>query len=397
MDLAQYKSVDYWLGCVQLQTQTHYSRWLKSFCLFMDKNPDQLVELASREPHQVHLQMINFHRKLLDKGYTATSSGGAFKALKSFFSRNDCVFGRTPKHLRITTELVSHRTLRPHEVLAMVVAAPSLRDKAIISFLAQSGQRVGILTAMRYGHVRKQLEQRENPVIVEVTAEVKNWKGVNVNKGRVPYFFALGRECTELLRLMIQWRKRRGEPIDDHSWLFKSNGRGGGSRNGKLYHLGAASSSSPGIHLTPSRVQVIVSRIATNAGIQSSHEFRSPTGELKRFHDIHPHVFRRWWKFRMRMGGVGDVGLLDYMMGHATLSFPYRGAYDHYDSELVRREYTKAEPFLSVTSGLKGDLVDLRQRSQRLVNESEIGPLLEKGWRFVTSLPSGSIIVELPF
>ncbi len=99
----------------------------------------------------------------------------------------------------------------------------------------------------------------------------------------------------------------------------------------------------------------------------------------------------------MRMGGVGDVGLLDYMMGHATLSFPYRGAYDHYDSELVRREYTKAEPFLSVTSGLKGDLVDLRQRSQRLVNESEIGPLLEKGWRFVTSLPSGSIIVELPF
>ena|SRR3989442_1728962 len=98
----------------------------------------------------------------------------------------------------------------------------------------------------------------------------------------------------------------------------------------------------------------------------------------------------------MRLAGVGDIGLLDYMMGHTTYAYPYRGAYDHYDIDYVRREYLKAEPFLSVMPDPKNQSGASMPNRQLVVSEAEVEGLLARGWRFVSTLQSGNVILDPP-
>jgi hypothetical protein len=85
----------------------------------------------------------------------------------------------------------------------------------------------------------------------------------------------------------------------------------------------------------------------------------------------------------MRLAGGGDIGLIDYMMGHTTYAYPYPGAYDHYDIDYVRREYLKAEPFLSVLPDSKTELATPRPSQQRVVSEMELGTFLARA-RFLS-------------
>jgi len=394
--LEDYESIRYWLTDVSKHTHDIYTRWIRKFCEFTKLDPDGLLGAAGEDKRKVHMQLKDFFHTLQPQGYASGSSVAAYTAIRSFFTHNDCFLGRMPKSFRGVTEFASHRVIGPSEVFAMIMTAPSIRDKAIISFFAQTGQRVGVLCALRYGHVRSQLEDRTNPVIVEVKAGLMNGKGANVNKNKVPYNFAFGRECAEFLRLMIQKRKALGEQIRDESWLFRSMGLGAIFERGKLRVLGSSRASTVGKDMSPPRIRDIVVDVAYDAGIQSRHEFHGAWKGMHGLHDIHPHAFRRWWKARMRLAGVGDIGLLDYMMGHTTYAYPYRGAYDHYDIDYVRREYLKAEPYLSVIPDLKTQAGTAMPNRQIAVSETEVGGLLERGWRFVTTLPSGNVILDPP-
>ena len=124
---------------------------------------------------------------------------------------------------------------------------------------------------------------------------------------------------------------------------------------------------------------------------------------------MHPHAFRRWWKNRLRHGGVVDSELLNYMMGHRPR---YGGAYDNFDTDYVRREYAKAERFLTVKSneipttssqaiprtptpnGDQGRDASLQKGCQRVITEWELETYFGSGWHYIATLPSGRIVVE---
>jgi hypothetical protein len=94
----------------------------------------------------------------------------------------------------------------------------------------------------------------------------------------------------------------------------------------------------------------------------------------------------------MRRGGVTDPAFLDFMLGHRA---PYRGAYDTFDHEYIRDEYSKAEPQLTFLRN-RSDLAQGKPEtnSQRIVDEPEAAALFSEGWRFVTTLPSGRLVVQ---
>ena len=257
-----------------------------------EARPDGLLRAASQDRRKVHMQLKEFFLTLQPQGYASGSCVAAYTSIRSFFTHNDCFLGRMPKSFMGVTEFASHRVIGPSEVFAMLMTAPSIRDKAIISFFAQTGQRVGVLCALRYGHVRSQLDDRTNPVIVEVKAELVNGKGMNVNKNKIPYNFAFGRECAEFLRLMIQKRRTIGERITDESWLFRSMGLGAIFERGKLRVLGSSRASTVGKDMSPPRIRDIVVDVAYDAGIQSRHEFHAAWKGMHGLHDIHPHAFR---------------------------------------------------------------------------------------------------------
>ena len=89
-----------------------------------------------------------------------------------------------------------------------------------------------------------------------------------------------------------------------------------------------------------------VKHAAKKAGIQSTRTVGiSRDGRVKRKHEVHSHVFRRSWKHSMRTAGVTDADLLNFMLGH---ELPYGSAYDKFSADFVRKEYSKAEPQLTV-------------------------------------------------
>ena len=90
------------------------------------------------------------------------------------------------------------------------------------------------------------------------------------------------------------------------------------------------------------------------------------------------------------------------------------GDYDEFDSNYIRTQYSRAEPFLTVLSGQEPlpigkpvprlEVSVPNQRSdkaetkpgvkQRVVSEWEIETYFSNGWHYVATLPSGRIVVQ---
>ena len=59
-------------------------------------------------------------------------------------------------------------------------------------------------------------------IVIKVPAILRNKHNINVNKAQIPYQFAVGENSKNYLKLMIQDRIDRGEPLNPDSWVFKS-------------------------------------------------------------------------------------------------------------------------------------------------------------------------------
>jgi integrase len=325
-----------------------------------------------------------YYQEYVRKGYASNTCRNAPMAIRSFLSYNEIRFGRFPFSMHCETEYESNRIFTRQEVFRMLVGARTPRDKAIISFVVQSAQRVGVITKTRYGDVRKQIEESISPVVIDVDP--------NISKNRVHHSFAIGQECIDFIKIMIANREKAGEPIDDESFLFRSSSLGWTKVGGKLVWGGTAFGKERGKPLDTTSIGVLMRKAATAGGVPLNKAVPRSNFPRWNHYEIHPHAFRRWWKKMMRWGGVTDPLFLDFILGHRA---PYRGAYDTFDHEYIREEYSKAEPQLTFLRN-RSDLVQGKQEnnSQKIVDEPEAAALFSEGWRFVTTLPSGRLVVQ---
>lgn len=248
-----------------------------------------------------------------------------YHTIRSFYRANGVVLGKKPRTYRGVVEYESRKLYSQDEVAWLVDTADNTRDKALITFLAQSGQRVGIVASLRVRHV--DLSQG-SPPLVDVPAVLRNKRGENVNKAETPYQFALGEDAITYLKLMVNERIERGEPLTGDSWLFRSTSRRVADKTIRKVKL-----STPGNPLSTSQIGDVIRNAASKRGIQQRFGKR---------YLFHPHGFRRYWKHQLRMGGI-DPDLLDYMMGHRL---PYAGAYDRWTTEEIKKMYQQAENYI---------------------------------------------------
>jgi integrase len=381
----KFKVVRNWLVGYTPSTLQCYTRYFREFCEFSQLDPDQLISLAETDKRSVRAKLAEFHQDYARRGYSSNTSHNAYMAIRSFFCHNEIRFGRFPPGLRGETQYESTRIFSRSEIFGLLVGARTPRDKAIISFLVQSGQRVGVITKLLYGAVREQIEKSICPVVIDV--------GANISKNRVHHSFAIGKECVDFIRIMIDERRAKGEPIDDSSWLFRSFSLGWSKASGKWIPGGRAKRQDRGQPLEPQSISPILRNAAVSGGVPLAKLVLVPKIPSWNRFELHPHAFRRWWKNAMRKGGVRDPAVLDYMMGHHVR---YNGAYDGFDPEYLRKEYSKAEPQLTLLndhSNLSRD--PALPNPQRVVHEHELEALFAEGWRFVTTLPSGRIVVQV--
>lgn len=361
----RYECVRRWLSnLVKDSTIRAYQRSLEDFCKFSGMNPPQIVELGRKNPEELHDQLKLYFKKL---GLSSNTRMKRYYAIRSFCSANRVRLSKKPRAFKAVPEHEPRKIYEREDVAKVVEAAEGFRDKALITFMAQSGQRVGVCVNLRLGHLDL---DKEPPLVVRVPALLEDNQGRNVNKNQRAYEFAIGSDSVEYLRLMLRERKKRGERVNENSPLFRSYA---------VKNLPGPPEkvdySRPGIPLSVSAAGEIVREAADKAGVQEKHGKR---------YLFHPHGFRRFWKHQMRKGGV-DPTLMKYMMGQ---DIPYSGAYDQWTEEDIRRNYARAEEYLRIrpdfssegllNSELEGIGKLLREdsiRAERIARELGISPV----------------------
>lgn len=374
--------INTWLSMIPTKrSRAMYNFYMKKFCNSSKLSPQDLLGLAQADILGAKGKLAEFYEDCTRTGYALNTARNALSAVRSFLYYNEIKLGRFPI-ARAAAQYEGNRIFTYSEVFRMLVGARTPRNRALLSFILQSGQRVGIVTKIRYGDVRRQIENSTCPVVIDVDPRIA--------KFRIRYSFAIGLECVDLIKAMMRKRQEWGEPIDDESILFRSLGVGVRNIGGKWTPGGAIHLSEIGKPLSTSQVGWIMRRSAAIGGVSLKVVTKTTSPSWKRF-ELHPHAFRRWWKSMMRKGGVDDPVFLNFMIGHAE---PYQGAYDTFDHDYIKEQFAKAEPFLTFLRNSDPVKSRLETNFQRIVDEPEAANLFSEGWRYVTTLASGKLVVQ---
>jgi integrase len=264
--------------------------------------------------------IVEYYQRLRDEGLQPNSAMVTYSPILSFFSANYVTIKDLPKEMMTAQDNAWETNFIPSQdqVRRMIESRSGKRDdkrdKAILAFLAQTGQRVGVLTAMRLEMIRK-LESDKHG-IVDVSPNFKNPRGENVNKFEVRYKFVIGEDTMQLISDLTDRKE---------GWLFE------GGRSDK-----------PGI--STRQINRIVDEAAKAVGIQ-----RPIDTEIagRHMYVVHPHIFRRTWVERVTEGGMLET-YREHMMGHKP---PFGGTYivGLLSDEKLVRAYAKAEARLSLS------------------------------------------------
>jgi integrase len=256
---------------------------------------------GGREPEKIERVLREYYKFLIDEKKNAKSSAAQWYALlRSYFTVNGVDLGSFPE---ISVQSVYEKPRVPSQdsIKEMVRSCDSPRDKFVIAFLAQTGQRIGVLTAMKRNMITKVASGHG---IVKVPPTLRNPRGENVNELELPYMFVIGRDTMRLL----------GElPLYEGGWLLSVSQR---------------------------QIGRIVDEAARAVHVQ--HKGRTDIG--RRWSTVHPNTFRKYWRNRMIEAG-SERFLVMHMMGYKVPSI--LGSWEPTDEKLLEA-YENAESKLEV-------------------------------------------------
>jgi len=285
-------------------------RALERFEKSVGRDAPTLLEKALQSTHgcqEVEDTLEDYRKNLVAKGRREKSATQSCREVRTFFTKNHARLARFP---RDTVSQSRHRptiTLSQDDVSKMIQKADNVRDQLVIVFLAQTGQRIGVLTAMKKGMIKERGPKAFRYGLVEVNVDdLIDPKGRNVNRSRVYYRFVVGREAMQLVKKMPNYKG---------GWLFDISERQ-------------------------------IARIVSKAGEDADVQKRRLTGLPKRYmYKVHPNALRQYWKQQMRQGGVKDSDMLNFLMGN---KLPYNGTSHVFSEEEVLNAYKTAERALKL-------------------------------------------------
>jgi len=441
LDIEKYKTVQRWMDKIgsktgSKNTKKSYLYILNKFCIHVKKNPDEIIKQRKKDStskndtvrRRYEEKLMKFFKKI-DEERSRGTAMNHYNAVKSFFKANYLELA-APTLKRWVTYTDKTPTLE--EIKKMIDASESALQRAIILFSAQTGQRSGILTGLKYGLVSDQLEEGDSPLLIEITGDIRGYNEERVNKNRQRYYFYVGRDSIDALKSYIEVRKSQGEKITAKSPLFVTEKKFKGEF----------------LPLDQDAINRLVTRAAIKAGITNSYN----TSDGKTKYTIHHHCLRKFWQTAMEQAGVAKPWY-DFMMGHSL--GPLDKAYSNPNRQQLLDAYKRAEPYLSISrinvpeiDSLKKEMllsvmkqqceilgydpnrikikrekeigktilideeieifqkeilnitmknrINNNQFEHKIVNENELTNYLNKGWELVKELSTGNIVIKYP-
>jgi len=217
-NLEDYETVGRWLkyvfssGIRSQSTMKTYLHFLKRFCVFMQLNPDKLIEdrienlnAKDEQTKRIHEEKLGLWRDSMEadrdkngkpkKPLARGSVVTAHNIIKSFYYSNYAeLIAKSPKSWR-TRE--SSMIVPSHEQLAqMLKRSKRPRDSAIIICLAQSGISIqDFCELIPYGNIKVELEQGIEPLHVPMNRQ---------KLGQHPYDTFFGANAIEYLQTYLK-------------------------------------------------------------------------------------------------------------------------------------------------------------------------------------------------
>jgi len=308
--LAADKLTENWLAQYERPRRERYLRNLSRFGEWLGKEPKiLLLDARRRGPEKANRALTDYYNYLVeDEGKAPTSANQYITRLRGYFTANGVYLGRFhPKtDVQATYERPKASSLSRQDVSNMVKSRKKTRDKFVIAFLAQTGQRIGILTAIK----RKMMTEKviRGHGIVTVPSNLPNHRGENVNTSGREYTFVIGRDTMKLVR-----------QLDKLPGSWDSEGR---------------------LKLSPRQMARIVDKSAEAIGIQD----RQQTKIGESWSDVHPSTLRKYWK-KCMVDAKADTGAVSHMMG-SNLPSILRAR--KFTGEELLEGYEKAESRLNV-------------------------------------------------
>lgn len=306
------KDVEAWLDSYPPDPRQRRRRLraLERFEKSVQEDAAILLEKAHRTTYgcqEVEDKLEEYRRKLVTKGRSEASAIQLCREVRTFFTRRGARLARFPRDTIRQPQPPPTTPLSQDDISKMIQTRDNVRDQLVIAFLAQTGQRIGVLTAMK----KRMIKERESKTfpygLVDVNiGDLIDPDGRNVNRSRVHYRFVVGREAMQLVRIIRDYKG---------GWLF-----GIGERQ--------------------------IERIVNKAGDDADVQKRRRTGLPKRrMHTVHPNELRRYWKHQMREGGVKDSDMLNFLMGNKLAD---DGTSRAFSEEEVLNAYKTAEKKLKL-------------------------------------------------
>ena len=272
-------------------------------------DPDQLLKLSESQAKTLIKRVCQFYIQRGKQSYARIVSitmRGFFEAhdRELRFKRSEKV--RTPRLVKINIEHIPSKV----EVYRMADVAGSLRNRAIILSLYQSGVRPGCLCNWTYGLVAQQLyPEMKGPVQLRITPDLDN----KLNLYGLPYYITfLAQEGAVALRDHIDERKKR------YGWTPKSGDR----------IFVTASSASKGEPIGLDGVWSVIKFAAEQAGLDPK--------------SVWPKVLRKSFRKTLNATETLDEDTKEALMGHRLPGS--RGNYfDYHDLDEVREKYLRVD------------------------------------------------------
>ncbi len=218
-------------------TMPGFLRTLYKFSKYCDKSPSKLVESAlkeqiaesSEELIPASLEIREIAKKFVDEMLNSNKRESARytrACLTSFFKANGVSLhlDPIPKFTKKTKAIPTKE-----QVYAMADYTNSLRDRAIILCMYQSGLGITPLRNLNYEHIKEQINKNKIPIRVHVTSEIAEKPLPKA------YYAFFGAEACEALNTYLNERKRKIKKIREQgkkvkrltpsSPLFASEGR----------------------------------------------------------------------------------------------------------------------------------------------------------------------------
>ncbi|MDH5460054.1 MAG: tyrosine-type recombinase/integrase, partial [Candidatus Bathyarchaeota archaeon] len=216
--IKQHLEVEEWLKNRPTHTKRQFAARLQRFCEAIGMTPEEWRNLDKFEARDLAWNFIK--NQVAEKPSTANVM---LITLKSFYrNKNGEVLpfdsnrgGKHYFHIRRKKRALEHIPSKP-EMYQIIDMASSLRDKAFLLFLFQTGVRVNVLEHLPYGHVADQLDQ--DIITLKITGQLD----FKLRSRDISFYYTfLNGEGVETLRRYCKLTHKHGKPNDP---LFTTRG-----------------------------------------------------------------------------------------------------------------------------------------------------------------------------